>query len=51
MTGAGAFIIRSSAFWFIGNSDHLADVGLVGEQHDDAVDARRRAAVRRSADI
>ena len=28
----------------------LADVGLVGEQHDDPVDARRRAAVRRRAD-
>ena len=27
--------------------DDLADVGLVGEQHDDAVDAGRRSAVRR----
>ena len=29
--------------------DHLADVRLVGEQHHDAVDAWRRAAMRRSA--
>ena len=51
MTSAGAFIIRSSAFWFIGKRIDLADVGLVGEQHDDAVDARapsRRAAARRT---
>jgi hypothetical protein len=37
--------------WFIGKSDDLADIGLAGEQHDDAVDARapsRRAAGRRT---
>ena len=32
-----------------GESDHLADVGLVGEQHHDAVDTWRRATVRRCA--
>jgi len=32
-----------------GEEDDFADVGLVGQQHDDAVDAWRGAAVRRGA--
>ena len=30
--------------------DDFADIGLVGQQHDDAVDAGRRAAMRRGAE-
>ena len=45
----GAPISRSSARWFIGNSDDLAQILFARQQHDDAVDARRNAAVRRRA--
>ena len=37
------------ACWFIGNAMTSRMFGLAGQQHDDAVDAGRRAAVRRRA--
>jgi hypothetical protein len=46
---ADVTIIRSSACWFIGKASCLAHV-FVGDQHHDAVDARRRATMRRGAE-
>src|SRR3546814_9106086 len=31
--------------------DDLADIGFIGQQHDDPVDSRRRAAMRRRAEL
>ncbi len=45
----GAPISRSSACWFIGNSVISRRFFAPHEQHDDAVDARRHAAMRRRA--
>jgi hypothetical protein len=47
-TSDGAPIRRSSARWFIGNSD-LAQVGGAAQKHHDAIDAGRHAAMRRGA--
>ena len=48
-TGEGASSIRSEPDGGLGEGHDLADVGLVGEQRDPAVDAEGDAAVRRCA--
>ena len=48
-TAEGAFIIRSCACWFSGKAITSRMFCCAGQQHDDAVDARRHAAVRRRA--
>ena len=48
-SSVGAPIIRSLRLLVHREGDDLADVRLVGQQHDDAVDAGRDAAVRRRA--
>ncbi len=49
LNGRGRICHHIASCLILGEGDHFADVGFVREEHDEAVNARRHAAVRGSA--